>query len=369
MLDTAPEERFDRLTRLAQDMFQTPIALVSLVDERPPVVQVQPRARRQRDAAGRRLLRPRDPRRRGARRPRCHGRPAVRRQPPRHRRPGHPLLRRRALRPRTAMPSGPCASSTPSPATGPRGVAGPARPGQRRRGGAQPDPPPGPAAGPARAHRRHGAHRARPEGAAAPCPGDRHASTSACRSASSAGSTVTTTRSWSRCPRPESCRTVSTSPSRARTASWPCDGRCPRHRPHGHSEYSGHPCYEVFGLESLHRRPARASTASGRHAQLLVPGAARSSIVQRRRYRLRAHHGAMGGGDPAALAAQRATAVPAAHRRGDHARAVVVHPDRRPHRRLRRSAARHPELTGCAYGFVGEVLHRPNGAPTSRPTP
>ena len=24
---------------------------------------------------------------------------------------------------------------------------------------------------------------------------------------------------------------------------------------------------------------------------------------------------------------------------------------------------RHPRLTGCEYGFVGEVLHRPNGAP------
>jgi PAS domain S-box-containing protein len=33
VLDTAPEERFDRLTRLAQDIFQTPIALVTLVDE------------------------------------------------------------------------------------------------------------------------------------------------------------------------------------------------------------------------------------------------------------------------------------------------------------------------------------------------
>ena len=33
MLDTAPEERFDRLTRLAQDMFHAPIALVTLVDE------------------------------------------------------------------------------------------------------------------------------------------------------------------------------------------------------------------------------------------------------------------------------------------------------------------------------------------------
>ncbi|MBY6072015.1 sensor domain-containing diguanylate cyclase [Marinobacter salsuginis] len=32
ILDTAPEERFDRLTRLAQRMFNVPIALVSLVD-------------------------------------------------------------------------------------------------------------------------------------------------------------------------------------------------------------------------------------------------------------------------------------------------------------------------------------------------
>ncbi len=33
ILDTPAEERFDRLTRLAQRMFETPIALVSLVDE------------------------------------------------------------------------------------------------------------------------------------------------------------------------------------------------------------------------------------------------------------------------------------------------------------------------------------------------
>lgn len=33
ILDTAPEERFDRLTRLAKRMFGVPIALVSLVDE------------------------------------------------------------------------------------------------------------------------------------------------------------------------------------------------------------------------------------------------------------------------------------------------------------------------------------------------
>ena len=32
VLDTGAEERFDRLTRLAQDMFKAPIALVSLVD-------------------------------------------------------------------------------------------------------------------------------------------------------------------------------------------------------------------------------------------------------------------------------------------------------------------------------------------------
>ncbi len=34
VLDTAPEERFDRLTRLARRLFDVPIALVSLVDER-----------------------------------------------------------------------------------------------------------------------------------------------------------------------------------------------------------------------------------------------------------------------------------------------------------------------------------------------
>ena len=32
VLDTDPEERFDRLTRMARRLFQVPIALVSLVD-------------------------------------------------------------------------------------------------------------------------------------------------------------------------------------------------------------------------------------------------------------------------------------------------------------------------------------------------
>ncbi|MCX7078730.1 MAG: GGDEF domain-containing protein, partial [Pseudomonas sp.] len=32
VLDTSPEERFDRLTRLARRVFNVPIALVSLVD-------------------------------------------------------------------------------------------------------------------------------------------------------------------------------------------------------------------------------------------------------------------------------------------------------------------------------------------------
>jgi GAF domain-containing protein len=32
LLDTLPEERFDRVTRLAKQVFSTPIALVSLVD-------------------------------------------------------------------------------------------------------------------------------------------------------------------------------------------------------------------------------------------------------------------------------------------------------------------------------------------------
>lgn len=33
MLDSVPEERFDRLTRMAKRLFDVPIALVSLVDE------------------------------------------------------------------------------------------------------------------------------------------------------------------------------------------------------------------------------------------------------------------------------------------------------------------------------------------------
>ena len=34
ILDTPPEERFDRITRLAQRIFDVPIALISLVDKR-----------------------------------------------------------------------------------------------------------------------------------------------------------------------------------------------------------------------------------------------------------------------------------------------------------------------------------------------
>ena len=33
ILDTPPEERFDRLTRLARRLFRVPVSLVSLVDE------------------------------------------------------------------------------------------------------------------------------------------------------------------------------------------------------------------------------------------------------------------------------------------------------------------------------------------------
>lgn len=32
ILDTQPEERFDRITRIAQQAFRVPIALVSLID-------------------------------------------------------------------------------------------------------------------------------------------------------------------------------------------------------------------------------------------------------------------------------------------------------------------------------------------------
>ena len=39
ILDTPPEERFDRVVRFAADEFDMPIVLVSLVDAKPPVVQ------------------------------------------------------------------------------------------------------------------------------------------------------------------------------------------------------------------------------------------------------------------------------------------------------------------------------------------
>ena len=56
--------------------------------------------------------------------------------------------------------------------------------------------------------------------------------------------------------------------------------------------------------------------------------------------------------------------VAAAHRQRDHAGAVVVHPDRRPDRRPSTACCTDIlELTGCEYGFVGEVLTDEDGAP------
>ena len=64
VLDTEPEERFERITRLAAEMFEVPIALISSDRQRSAVVQVRARPARYGDVAGDRALRPRDPGRR-----------------------------------------------------------------------------------------------------------------------------------------------------------------------------------------------------------------------------------------------------------------------------------------------------------------
>lgn len=43
VLDTVPEEVFDNLTELAAHICEAPIAVISLVDERPDVVQIENR--------------------------------------------------------------------------------------------------------------------------------------------------------------------------------------------------------------------------------------------------------------------------------------------------------------------------------------
>lgn len=42
ILDSAPEERFDRLTCMAKRMFGVPLSLVSIVDSKPVVPESKP---------------------------------------------------------------------------------------------------------------------------------------------------------------------------------------------------------------------------------------------------------------------------------------------------------------------------------------
>ncbi len=82
ILDTPPEERFDRITRLATELFGVPISFVSLVDEDRVWYKSKQGLEIRRDSPARRLLRARHPRsRQGARGQRRHPRRTVPRQP------------------------------------------------------------------------------------------------------------------------------------------------------------------------------------------------------------------------------------------------------------------------------------------------
>ena len=98
-------------------------------------------------------------------------------------------------------------------------VTSPARPRQRGRGGAEPDPPAEPAARTARPHGRHRTHERRPARAAATGPGASDATTSGCPWEWSAASTGTTTRCSCRCHPAGTSLTASGCPCRARSAT------------------------------------------------------------------------------------------------------------------------------------------------------
>ena len=98
LLDTPDEELFDAFTRLAAQLCGTPISLISLIDARPPVVQVGrrpgPSTQTPRDVSfcAHAILERRRLRGRATDAPT----PRFARQPAGHRRAAHPLLRRRA---------------------------------------------------------------------------------------------------------------------------------------------------------------------------------------------------------------------------------------------------------------------------------
>ena len=96
ILDSPPDAIFDRITAMAARLLATPIALISLVDQRAAVVQVVPWRGAARNVPGRLHVRSRGARRRGAGDSGCARGSALCRQPAGHGTAAHPLLRGRA---------------------------------------------------------------------------------------------------------------------------------------------------------------------------------------------------------------------------------------------------------------------------------
>ena len=357
MLDTAPEERFDRLTRLAQDMFHAPRTwLADEVDSGSSPI----RGRRARDH-------PADvafcahailddqvfviPDAKATTSPTSLSSRATRTSA---------STRERPCPRRTDTPSGRSASSTPSHATGPTSSHEPCATSptwSRKRGGLNQTRLQNQQRALLRPHRRHRTHE-RPSRQLRRAlaigydylgrrgsgqPRRREAARCSCR-CHPAGTSLTA----SGCH----CRARSAASRSTPTTSSPSTASRTRYATRvSEQELSA----ALLTSEDAHRRRWR--------ALCLLPAGTNRSPFHRCRPGLRPDHGPLGGSHAATL--RTSTAAHGAARIAGvitRAQSSFIQTDDRM-AALDGLLQDVLGLTGCEYGFVGEVLHRPDGAP------